>query len=82
MSDFLEFWVTMTKMILKHKVNDLHFQHMSVSLVQILWFQLKSVTNYRVDTVKFTNRRTKGRTDRRACAGNNNTPSAWKAKGL
>ena len=33
--------------------------------------------SYRADKVKFTD----GRTDRRTDAGNDNTPSAWKAKG-
>ena len=32
-------------------------------LVQICWFQLKSVTSYRADKVKFTDGRTDGRTD-------------------
>ena len=31
-----------------------------VSLVQIWWFQLKSVTSYRADKVKFTDRQTDG----------------------
>ena len=66
----------MAKMTLKVKVNDLHFQyHLRVShdacLAQIWWFQLKSVTSYHANKVKFTD----GRTD----AGNDNTPSAWKA---
>ena len=68
----------MAKMILKVKVNDLRFQYQprvsqDACLVQILWFQLNSVTSYRADKVKFT--------DGRAGAGNNITPSAWKAKG-
>ena len=69
-------------MTLKVKVNDLHFQYpLRVShdacLVQIWWFQLKSVTSYLADKVKFTD----GHIDRRSDAGNDNTPSAWKAKG-
>ena len=80
--NFLEFWVKMAKMTLKVKVNDLHFQYQprvshDARLVQIWWFQLKFVTSYRADKVKFTD----GRTDRRTDAGNDNTPSAWKAKG-
>ena len=46
-------------------------------LVQIWWFQLKSVMSYRADKVKFMD----GQTDRQTDTGNNNTPSAWKAKG-
>ena len=47
------------------KVNDLHFQYQprvsqDACLVQIWWLQLKSVTSYRADKVKFTD----GRTDR------------------
>ena len=67
----------------KVKVNELHFQYQSrvshdACLVQIWWFQLKSVTSYRADKVKFTD----GRTDRQTTdAGNDNTPSAWEAKG-
>ena len=71
----------MAKMTLKVKVNDLHFRYQlrtshDACLVQICRFQLKSVTNYRADKVKFTD----GRTD----AGNDNTHwshSAWKVKG-
>ena len=63
--NFLEFWAIMT---FKVKVNDLHFQYqLGVShdacLVQIWWFQLKSVTSYRVGKVKFTDRRTDRWTD-------------------
>ena len=70
-------------MTLKVKVNDLHFQYQlrvsqDACLVQIWWFQLKPVTSYRADKVKFTDGQTDGQTD----AGNDNTPSAWKAKGL
>ena len=75
-SNFLEFWVKMAKMTLKVKVNDPYFQYqprvsLNVSLVQIWWFRLKSVTSYRADRVKFTDG-----TDRRTDAGNDNTPSA------
>ena len=76
--NFLEFWVKMT---LKLKVNDLHFQYQprisrDVCLVQIWWFQVKSVTSYHADKVKFTDGQTQATT----------RPlwpfSAWKAKGL
>ena len=75
--NFLEFWVKMAKMTLKVKVYDPYFQYQprvshDTFLVQIWWFQLKSVTSYCVDMVKFMD----GRTD-----GNANTPSAWKAMG-
>ena len=78
--NFLEFWVKMAKMTLKVKVNDPYFQYQprvshDAFLVQIWWFQLKSVTSYCVDMVKFMDGGTDGRTD----AGNANTPSAWKA---
>ena len=54
-------------MTLKVKVNDLHFQHQlrvsqDVYLVPIWWFQLKSVTSYGVDKVKFTDRHIDGQT--------------------
>ena len=63
---------------LKVKVKDPHFQYQltmsqDASLVQVSWFQLKSVKTYRADKVKYTG----GHTD----TGNDNTPSAWKAKG-
>ena len=63
-------------MTLKIKVSDLHFQYQlrvshGACLVQIWWFQLKSQTDGQTD----------GRTDRQTDAGNDNTPSAWKAKG-
>ena len=79
--NFLEFWVKVAKMTLKVKVSDLYFQRQprvshDACLVQIWWFQLKSVTSYRADKVTFTD----GRTDRRTDAGNDNTPSAWKVK--
>ena len=74
--------VKMAKMTFKVKINDLHFQYQlrvsqDACLVQIWGFQLKSVTSYHVDKQKFTD----GRTDRRTDAGNDNTPSAWKANG-
>ena len=80
--NFLEFWVKMPKMTLKVKVNDIHFQYQlrisqDACLVQIWWFQLKSVMSYHADKVQFKDRRT----DRRTDAGNDNTPSAWKVKG-
>ena len=76
--NFLEFGVKTAKMTLKVMINDLHFRYqMRVSrdacLVQIWWLQLKSVTSYRVDKVKFTLGQT--------YTGNDNTHSAWKAKG-
>ena len=60
----------MAKMTLKVKVNDLHFQYQprvscDACLVRIWWFQLKFVTSYRADKIKFTDRRTEGQTDRR-----------------
>ena len=39
----------MAKMTLKVKVNDPYFQYHDASLVQIGWFQLKSVMSYRAD---------------------------------
>ena len=65
--NFQEFWVKMAKMTLKIKVNDLHSQYQprvsqDACLVQIWWFQLTVVTNYRADKVKFTNRWTDGQT--------------------
>ena len=61
--NFLVFWVKMVKMTFKIEVNDLHFQNQprvphDAWLMQIWWFQLKSVTSYRPDKVKFTGRRT------------------------
>ena len=60
----------MAKMTLKVKFNDPHFWYQlrasqNACLVQIWWFQLKSVTSYRVNKIKVKN---------------NNTPLAWKAK--
>ena len=74
-------------MTLKVKVNDLHFQYQlrvskDACLVQIWWFKLKFMTSYRAEKQNFTDGRTDGRADRRTDAGNDNTPSAWKAKGL
>ena len=45
-------------MTLKVKVNDLHFQYQlresqDVYLVQIWWFQLKSITSYHADKSNF-----------------------------
>ena len=67
--NFLEFWVKMAKMTWKVKVNDPYFQYQlrvshDACLVQIWWFQLKSVMSYRADKVKFTD----GRTDRQTQA--------------
>ena len=75
----------MAKMILKAKVNDFYFQYQprvshNACLEQIWWFQLKPLTSYRADKVKFTD----GRTDRRTggqTQATTNTPSAWNAKG-
>ena len=80
--NFLESLVKMAKMTLKVMVNHLCFQYqLSVSqdacLVQIWWFQLKSVTSYLADKVKFTDRRVDGRRD----TGNDKTTSTWKVKG-
>ena len=77
--NFQEFWV---EMALKVNVNDPYFQYQpkisyDACLVQIWWFQLKSVTSYRADKEQFTEGQTDGRTD----GGNDNTPSAWKVKG-
>ena len=88
--NFQEFWVKMVKMTLKIKVSDLHFQYQprvsqDASLVQIWWlrFQLKSVMSYHADKVlvKFTDGRTDRKMDGRTDTGNDNTHSAWKAKG-
>ena len=84
--DFLEFWVKMAKMTLKVNVKDLHFQYQlrvseDACLMQIWWFQLKSVTRYCADKQKFMDGRTDRQKDGRTDAGNDNTPSAWKAKG-
>ena len=78
--NFQEFWVKMAKMTLKVMVNDPYFQYQQrvfqdACLVQIWWFQLKSVMSYHADKVKFTDGRTSvlyisykyqvnGRTDR------------------
>ena len=60
---FLEIWVKKVKMTLKVKVNDPYFLYQlrvsyDACLVQIWWSQLKSVTSYCVDKVKFTDRQT------------------------
>ena len=72
----------MAKMTLKVKVNDLYFQYQlrvsrDTCLVQIWWFQLKSVRSYDADKVKLTDRRM----DRQTDEGNDNTPSPWMVKG-
>ena len=64
--NFLEFWVKMSKITLKVKINDPYFQYQprvshDACLVQIWWFKLESVTSYHADKVKFTD----GQTDRR-----------------
>ena len=81
--NFLEFWDKMAKMTFKVKVNDLHFQYQLrasqyACLVQIWWFQLKSMTSYRADKIKFADGRTDGQTDRRR---QRQCHAAWKAKG-
>ena len=58
----------MAKMTLKVKFNYPYFQYQptvshDACLGQIWWFQLKYVTSYRVDKVKFTDSETDGRTD-------------------
>ena len=55
-------------MTLNVKVNDLHFQYQprvsqDARVVQIWWFQLKSVTSYRADKAKFTDRQADRQTD-------------------
>ena len=66
--NFLEFSVKKVKITLKVKVNDLHFQYplrvsQDACLVQIWWFQLKSVMSYRADKVKFMDGQTDRQTD-------------------
>ena len=69
----LEFWVKLAKLVLTVKVNDphIHFQQ-EVShdscLVQIWWYQLKSVS-YRADKVKFTDGQTDGHRQRQYLFG-------------
>ena len=80
--NFLEFSVKKVKITLKVKVNDLHFQYplrvsQDACLVQIWWFQLKSVMSYRADKVKFMD----GQTDQTDGHRQQQYPSAWKAKG-
>ena len=63
-------------MTLKVTVNDLHFQYqLRVShdayLVQIWWFQLKFVTSYRADKIKFTDRRPERPKSKMMCETNN-----------
>ena len=81
--NFLEFSVKKVKITLKVKVNDLHFQYplrvsQDACLVQIWWFQLKSVMSYRADKVKFMD----GQTDRQTDTGNNNTTFGLKGQGV
>ena len=64
-------------MTFKVKTNDPYFQYQprvsqDACLMQIWGFQLKFMTSYHVDKVKFMD----GHTN----AGNDNTPWAWKAK--
>ena len=47
-------------------------------LVQIWWFQLKSVMSYRADKLKFADA---GQMDRQTDTGYDNTRTAWKARG-
>ena len=66
--NLLEFSVKMEKMTLKVKVDELRFQYQlrvsqDACLLQIWWFQLKSVTSYLADKQKFTASRTDGWTD-------------------
>ena len=65
----------MAKMTLKVKVTDPYFQYQprvshDACLVQIWWSQLKFVTNYRADKVKFTDGRTDVPTDGRTSLEN------------
>ena len=73
-------------MTAKVNVNDPYFEDQprvshDACLVQIWWLQLKFVTSYHADKVKFTDRQTGRQTNRWTDAGNDNTPSAWKPKG-
>ena len=84
--NFLEFWVKMPQMTLKIKVNNPHFQYQlrlshDACLVQIWWFQLKSVRSYRADKVKFTDGQMDAQTERWTDACNDKTSLTWKAKG-
>ena len=59
----------MAKVILKVTINDPYFQYQlrvspDACLVQIWWFQLKSVISYPVNKVKFMDWQTDGQTDR------------------
>ena len=49
--------------------------------VQIWWFQLKSVTSYHGEKRKLTDGGADRQTGRPTDVGNDNTPSAWFAKG-
>ena len=67
--NFLQNWVKMTKVTLKVKVNDCHFQYQvkvshDACLVQIWCCQLKFMKSYCADKVKSTD----GRTDRQTQA--------------
>ena len=79
--NFLEFWVQNGQNDLEGKGQSPPFPIPTESirntcLVQIWWFQLKSVMSY-ADKVKLTD----GQMDRRTNAGNDNTSLAWKVKG-
>ena len=50
-------------------------------LVPIWWFQLKSVTSYHAEKVKFMDGQADGRTGGRVDAGNYNTPFGLKGQG-
>ena len=70
----------------KVKVDDLYFKYrprvtQDAWMVQIWWFQLKSVTGYCADKEKFTDRQLDRRADGRTHACNDNTSPAWKSKG-
>ena len=63
----------MDKMTLKVEVDDLHFQYQpkvsqDACLEQIWWVQLKSVTSYHADKLKFMDGRKDGRRDGQAQA--------------
>ena len=63
-SYLLEFYVKMSKMTLVVKVNEPYFQYQP-RVYYDACFQLKYVTSYRADKVKFTDGPTDGRTDGR-----------------
>ena len=75
----------MAKMALKVKVIDFHFHYQprvsqDACLEQIKWFQLKPVTSYRVDNVKFTDGRTDKRTDVFQYEQTHNMMQVWTGK--